>query len=342
MLSHLGVVASSLRLSLTPPPASYDFPLLSIRADTGDAADWTVDVGNLYQWPTDTTYWITSDTTERSRMYQSFAIPASYFPEIDNGNGRISIEHYIQTYTDDDDVAAFIEFYDVSSGFLGHVHTPTENPSTPVTISVPSTIVPPGARSVKIGWHGARFSGSELSAYVRDIASTLTLETVTPNTDAVVLYAKLNADITGWTVLSGNFSVRTYADADDWEWADVDYFVGGASNTYAHAEYTPTISATWLSKIATGNVRAIFRGSILRANVGDAVSFGLRFNNGTTNPEEKTGEVSMANAELAYVELDRAVPSDTTGIDLILEFFRHDGAYNDGAAEKLSVMLYET
>jgi hypothetical protein len=216
----------------------YTFPLLSIKATTGSAADWTTFVGNLYQQGA-TENWITSNTDDRSKHYQDFPAGATREAVIDAGNARIDISQVINTFTDNDGVHAFVEFFDGSSGFLGHGFTPNSNPSSEVTDSKTDIVVPPGTRTFRIGWQGARGGGTELSAYVKDLTCTIK-ETSSPWDDAVVAFSEFDANITGWTITNSGFTVLSYA-AGDWEWQCEDCYVGGGSDSYTAANKAITI-----------------------------------------------------------------------------------------------------
>lgn len=324
-----------------PPFADYVVPLLSVRADTGSAADWTTVVGNLARF-SNTDRWIISNNSAHARHYQQFDVLQAQHGIIDQGNAVVDLAHtYSTSNNDNDDVVAFVEFYDGTMTFLGNHQTSSENPSAIIDQLVSDCPVPPGTRTVRIGWQGARFTGSELSAYARDLACTIKTRAVSPWASAAVLFAEFQATATGLVSTLETVSVEAYSPTNDWRWQDVDGYMGGEFANSRAEKQGLAIPAGWAAKIAAGNVRALLRAHLSNANAADDAGIGLRFNNGSTNPVDETGRVALGTRS-QFVARDMAVPSDTTSIDLLMEFWRDEGSASDGLIQKISVLLYET
>lgn len=325
------------------PPFPYTFPLKSVRANGvgATAADWTQIVGNMVPEVPGQPSWVLEDNAlDRANVYQSFSIGASRESVVDAGNALIDLSHSIDTLdTDDDGAVAYVEFYDGSSNFLGRSFTP--NPLTDIRITdVKNNIrVPPGTRTVRIGWLAANNGGTQLSAYVYDISAVIKEEVTDTWDSCVVLFAESAADLTGWTNTAGTLGVLTYTSSNDWEWQTANaYFGSSVATTTAFKNYTfPT---GWPAKVSAGVANYLFYASVHNANQDDDVTVTLRFNNGTTNPTVTSGRIELG-WQIQLIELTGAIPSDTTSIDVILTFHRVDGTVNDGAVEKMSMILFE-
>lgn len=321
-------------------PFPYTFPLLSTESLTGVRTDWTNSDSSMAAQGGGTGRWVLENgSTDRVFTYQEFAAGLSRYAVIDAGNAVIDLSHDIDTLdSDSDGGCAFVEFYDGSSVFLGKVFTTNQLTDTSVVDSITGKRVPTGTRTIRIGWQAANHTGTELSVYVKDIACTIRQETTVVWDDTVVVFSEREADLTGWTTTTGLFNTIT-GTAADWEWASVQaYFGGNTSLTSAYKNFSfPT---GWAAKVAAGDVGFILRAGAHNANQDDNVQVTVRLNNGSTNPTVTTGYLSLV-FQMEFIELTGAIPSDTTSIDIILDFDRNDGTANDGAVDCLSLLLYE-
>ena len=328
-----GVVAS---LPQIAPEFPYLFSLLSVD-NTGTAGDWTTAIGSGLTAGSGT-LWVMDASDDRARYYQELPALASQYGTIDAGNARIDLDHIIETFTDDDDALAFVEFLDGSDNFLGREFTEQTNATGPVTLALPDIVVPSGTRKFHIGWQGYRYTGSQLSAYVRDITANMRL--VSEVVDSVVVWSEAEASKTGWTDQTGTMLVATTA-ADDWQQrADRDAYTGGSAESYTRASRSFSLPAGWATKIANGNVFVRATASLFNANADDDVGFGIEFDQTGTNTSIKTGRIVIVNSIVGGL-IETHVPTDTNNIILDFEFWRDDGTYNDGAISQPSIILYE-
>jgi hypothetical protein len=328
------------------PPFPYTFPLKSVRANGvgATAADWTQITGNMIPETVGQPSWVLEGggTFDRAEVYQSFSIGSTRETVVDAGNALIDLSHSIDTFdTDDDGAVAYAEFFDGSSNFLGRVHTNNSQTDTRITDSKNNARVPTGTRTIRIGWLGSNpaTEGNQLSAYVYDLNCIIKEEESDTWDSTVVLFAEAVANLTGWTNTTGTLGVVTYANGNDWEWQTANaYFGSSVATTTAFKNFTfPT---GWPAKVSAGDANYLFRASVHNANQDDDVTITLRFNNGSTNPTVTSGRVEIA-WQIQLIELTGAIPSDTTSIDVILTFHRVDGTVNDGAVEKMSMILFE-
>jgi len=319
----------------------YDFPLLSVSATDGLASDWTVVFGNMYPKDTNPDRWVLLNTTyNRAIVYQEFAIAAGQYSVIDAGNARIRISHNILTYDQDTDGAvAFVRFYDASMNFLGSgASTVNQNSDVAVISEKYGIFVPPLTRHVRIGWQGYLHTGSELSAYVKDLSATISASNLV--TAAEVLFSEFDADTTPWTITLGALGTAVYPAAVDYKPSGDAKGYNGGSVADSVATRSFAVPSGWASRIANGKVRALVRCTASNANQDDQPKITIGCNNGSTVTETTSGFLSPVWRVL-YVELDAEVPADTTSFDLTMAFHRLDGTVNDAIINQISVLLYE-
>jgi hypothetical protein len=339
MLLNQSLIESSGVAPLYP----YTFPILS-KNGSGTPSDWTVAIGPALALKTDDglagqNYWH-MQTASKGRYYQSFAMPATSYSDIDKGNTTIDLSHTIISLFpgEADGVAALVEFFDSGMSFLGRDFTANQYPATQTVDSKTGIIVPPGARTITIGWQGFRKTGSFLNTYFKDIAATLKLGT--GNVSSVMLWAEADASMTGWTTSIGNpnvlrGSVDTYYGRSAERW----FYVGGTA-AYSRCYRSFAIPSGWASKISAGKVKALVRASLFNWTGDDDPSIGIEFVRPGGNTSQKTGDVPQG-PNLVSAKIDVAVPVDTTGFILDMEFFRDVGIDNDACVSQPSVLLYE-
>jgi hypothetical protein len=344
----------------SPPSGTfpYSLPILSIEATTGDPTDWTRTIGGpltvLSTSPGPDLWVVSADGTDRAQHYQDFDVGADRHSTIDAGRCVLDISHEINTFASDTDSAiAFVEFYDDASpaGYLGKAfNLPPYNPDTLTTASRTGIMVPPGTRVIRAGWQGATDSGVELSVYVRNIEVTLR-EDNAHITDVVSVFAEKGASSTGFTTVTNTPEVRVWSGTNDWEWSVEDFYMGASFSTSAGKKTTPTIPSGWGTKIAAGNVRARLTAQIFTANLGDDAGIGITFIDDASpagTSYQGTGRVDMtfnpgegAGNEISMAWVDCPVPSDTTDLELLMEWWRVGGTVSDAAINNISLMFYE-
>lgn len=315
-------------------PFPFNFVLLSVD-NTGNPTDWTSESSETLSVGSDG-YWVLSDSDNRAVYYQEISLISTQESVIDAGNAVIDLSHVGETFpSDNDDGVAFIEFFDVSDNFLKRAFTPILNSDTEVTRSISNYPVPPLARYVRIGWQGWRQDGTELSVYVKNI--TAQLKQIATNLSAVVVYADYDCDDTGWTSTTGTMRVLTGSSIVASGVRAV--FVGGATDVRTTAEKTFALPTGWDTKIAAGNVNFEFTCGITNANDDDDSGVTINFVS-SASPDVSSGQVATTD-DLQELTLTGAVPTDTTAIKIIFDFWRQDGTSNDACIMQPSLILFE-
>lgn len=309
----------------------YNLPLQSI-ASTGVAGDWTNVIGpGLTVHPDG--FWGFGDT-ETGDYTQVITLPSDYHADADAGLIRAAISHEVKTFESRDVGVACLEFFDNGGAFLGRDYTPVHRGTSAAVMSRSDIFVPPGTRSISCSWQGGRTYGTELSAYVKDMAVVLTK--VTDVLSSVVAYKEDVADLTGWTILSGAPELRNIDNAMR---LGHNFYMGG-SQAYGHMQKPIAIPAGWAAKIASGNVRIRMTAHLFNWKFDDDAGCGVEFVQPGVNTSIKTGRIQLS--DLAYpVTLDAAVPSDATSFLLDVEFWRDAGTSSDGSFQRPSLILYE-
>jgi hypothetical protein len=177
---------------------------------------------------------------------QEVTVPSSQETYIDAGAVMVEVPYWQQGYGSDlDEAGPTLGFYDGSGVLLARRFFPREDISGGIGNWAPrkaSCPVPVGTRKVRFGFHGQRFTGTELSAYVDDLGPVEFKPL--PGYTADLIYWNLGGDTTGKVDVAGTLATRNNTQIWNATTNNVLYWNTGTTNSESYIPIDVSAHAT--------------------------------------------------------------------------------------------------